>query len=388
MHTSFERNIKLLKWFTFCGSLQFYRSIPILYFAQVSGSYALAASLLSLVMLTAALAEIPTGVFSDMIGRQKTLFLGTVCGLSAVILYAVGGSYLILAAGAILDGLSRAFYSGNNDALLYDLLAQNGATDAYAAYYGELSSLAGLSALIAALSGSVIAHRSFPAAMWCSAIPLAANLVISLQIPESQRENRPPRRLRSHLREAFRLFRTNPQLRLLSLSHILGNGFGNTAFEFQAAVYSLVWPIWAIGLARAMGELLAAVGFRFGDRIIRRFGAGRVILVDSIYGWLANIVGALFPSVLTPLIISSSVLFYGPGTTAAESLKQQAFSDEQRATMASMNALGASLLYAIFSVLIGLVSDQIGPFRALLIVQLFITICVFLSWRLYQLLRQ
>jgi hypothetical protein len=111
------------------------------------------------------------------------------------------------------------------------------------------------------------------------------------------------------------------------------------------------------------------------------------MLWGTVYGWLANIVGALAQSSLTPMIISSSVLLYGADTTAPESLKQREFTDSQRATMASLNALGGSLLYGIFSILMGLFADRLNPFAALLVTQAFYTGTIFCVWRVTRLLR-
>ncbi len=388
MKTSLQNNLRLLTWFNFLSSLQFCRSIPLLYFASVSGSYVLAASVHSVRMVTWALAELPTGVFSDMIGRKRAIALGTACITAAVLLYAIAASTWFLVIGAILHGLAGAFYSGNNDALLYDSLDENGAASAYAVHYGTLNALNSVGSLAASIAGSIIASWSFPAAMWLSAIPQAVCLLISLRLTEPKGTTRRRRNVTRHVRQALRQLVTNYRLRLLSVSGILGEGFGLAAYEFQAVAFNLVWPLWAIGLARAMGEALAAVSFRLSDRFIRRWGEGKAILANAYYSWLANIVGALFPSVLTPLIISSSVLFYGASTTAEESLKQQAFTDKQRATSASLNALAASLLNAVYTVLIGLLADRMGPFAALLIIELCYVSKIACNWLLYRSLRR
>ncbi|MBZ0306553.1 MAG: MFS transporter [Anaerolineae bacterium] len=382
-----HRNVRLLRGFTFFSSLQFYRSIPILYFAHITGSYVLAAAVLSVVMLTAALAEVPTGILSDKRGRRDTLLLGTFCAVGSVTLYAAAISYPLLLVGAVLQGLSEAFYSGNNDALLYESLAADKTTDSYAHVYSRINALHGIGALTSSIIGSMIASYSFTVAAWLSLPPLLVNLVLGWQMVEPRAEIHSTERIHLHLRTAFREMRKNPRLRWLSLAAIFDNGFGLTAYQFQAAAYALVWPLWAIGWARAFGELLAAIGFRFSDRIIGRLGEGQVMLWGTVYGWLANIVGALAQSSLTPMIISSSVLLYGADTTASESLKQREFTDSQRATMASLNALGSSLLYGIFSILMGLFADRLNPFAALLVTQAFYTGTIFCVWRVTRLLR-
>ncbi len=119
-----SRNIKLLEWHEFFVSFVLWGPIAILYFSKISGSYALGLSVFSVVQLTAALFELPTGILSDFVGRRKTIILGALSYIIGFSLYAIGGSYLILLIGAIFEGLARSFYSGNNEALLYDSLEQ------------------------------------------------------------------------------------------------------------------------------------------------------------------------------------------------------------------------------------------------------------------------
>ena len=117
-----HRNIKLLTWFNFFTDFKLYAPIAILYFTQITGSFALGMSIFSIAYVTSAIFEVPTGVLSDYIGRKRTVVFGALCSVLCVTLYAIGGSYWMLTLGALLQGLSRAFYSGNNDALLHDTL--------------------------------------------------------------------------------------------------------------------------------------------------------------------------------------------------------------------------------------------------------------------------
>ena len=128
-------NIKLLNWFNFFTDLIFYAPIAVLYFAKVSGSFALGMSVFSIVTISSALLEIPTGIFSDKIGRRKTIILGAASAVVASIFYAIGGSFLFLAIGSFFLGLCRSFYSGNNDALLYDTLSEKNEQHKFGEYY-------------------------------------------------------------------------------------------------------------------------------------------------------------------------------------------------------------------------------------------------------------
>jgi MFS family permease len=378
---SFKKSIRLLNWFNLFASLNFYAPIAIIYFAKVTGSYALGASIFSIAMISSAVFEIPTGIFSDMIGRKKTLVLGAFCSVIFIALYAIRLNYWFLEAGAILDGLARALYSGNNDALLHNTLTAEGLADDYHIYYSRLNTFLTGGLFISALFSSFIASWSFSLVMWLSVASQIIALGISFFIPNTK-AIKGTSNIYAHLKDAFNQIRKSYNLRLLSISHILGNGIGQTASTFQPAVYSLIWPLWAVGIARAIGELCAVFSFHFSEKIINKLGKARTILTCTVYAWLANLLPAVFPTVLTPIIIPSSALLYGSAVTAAESMKQAEFSEEQRATIASLNSLGASLFFAIFAYCIGLFTDQIGPIRSLIIIQIFFIPVIFLDWKL------
>ncbi|MFN8376300.1 MAG: hypothetical protein U0694_25945 [Anaerolineae bacterium] len=91
-------------------------------------------------MLAQSFFEVPTGVFSDLIGRRKTIMCGAVASTLSIVLYAFGGTYAALALGAACEGW-RAFFSGNNDALLHDTLAENGQQEHFQEYLGKTSSM-------------------------------------------------------------------------------------------------------------------------------------------------------------------------------------------------------------------------------------------------------
>ncbi|HLV37300.1 MAG TPA: MFS transporter, partial [Spirillospora sp.] len=174
-----SRNITLLGWFNFWAEFRPYAPIAILYYAQVSGSYALGMSIFSAAMLAQSLFEVPTGILSDMVGRKKTVVYGAVAGVFALTFYAIGGTYLALLIGAIFEGLGRAFYSGNNDALLYDTLAEMEDHAAFQHHLGRTSSMYQFALAIAAVLGSLIAAISFQVVYWLSVIPMVLALLVS-----------------------------------------------------------------------------------------------------------------------------------------------------------------------------------------------------------------
>lgn len=72
-------------------------------------------------------------------------------------------------------------------------------------------------------------------------------------------------------------------------------------------------------------------------------------------------------NVFSPIFLTLNSLFYGVGQVAKNNLLQKEFSSEQRATMGSLNSLFGSISFVIFSTILGILADKLGPRNALII---------------------
>ncbi len=380
---SFKRNIRLLTWFNFFTDFRLYAPIAIIYFATVSKSYALGASVFSVIMIVQALFDVPTGIFSDIIGRKKTVVLGALFAVLSIVFYAIGLNYWILIIGAIAEGMSRAFYSGNNNALLHNLLTEEGLQDEFHVYSGKLNSMFQWALASSAILGSYIANLSFPLVMWLSAIPQAICLFISFGIKDANRvyfEKESPIKL---LGQAIRDFVSNANLRLLSISSIIDYGAGEASYQFQAAYYQSVWPIWAIGIAKTISGVLAAIGYRISGKLINKFKAINVLFFGSIVSNVVAWIALIFTSIFSPILMSLTSIFHGTGSTAQVSLLHKEFTDKQRATMSSLNSFAGSLFFAVLIFVLGFITDKIGARNGLLLLSLFAIPSLLIRWKLF-----
>lgn len=377
------RNITLLKWFNFFTDFRFYAPVAILYFTQVAGSFALGMSVFSIHMLSAALLEVPTGVFSDKIGRKWTMVLGAVVSVIGITLYAIGGDYSILVAGAICLGLARSFYSGNNDALLHDTLRDMNKTHEYHHFYGVTHSMFQTALAAASILGGFIAYYSFPATLWLSVLSQCACVVISSFIIEPKQHSHESANIYEHITDSIKNFIKNPKLRLLSLSHTISFAIGEAVFDFQSAFYNTLWPVWAIGIAKTASNVMAALSYYFGGRIVDRFGPFRILLGSALYNRTVNMLAVIFPTLLSPILMSSSSILYGASGVAKNTLMQKEYTDHQRATMDSLNSFLGSVLFAIVSFGIGLLADTFSAAQSILILQLISFIVVVLYIKMF-----
>jgi MFS family permease len=379
-----KRNIKLLTWFNFFTDFKLYAPIAIIYFSRISHSYALGAAVFSIAYITSAILDVPTGIFADRIGRKTTVMLGALFAVLYVVFYAIGINFWILAIGAFFEGISRALYSGNNAALLHNILSEEGLEEEYHHFSGKLSAMFQAALSISGLLGAVIANWSFPALMWLSVIPQGICLLISFQITDAKKVSAESH-LRSDLKEAVIAFIHNPRLRLLNISSVLDFSIGETMYQFQAAFYNLVLPIWAVGVAKAASNFFAFVGFQFSGKIIQKYKPLKVLFAGNIYGWVTNVTALLYPTPVSPFLMSSISFFYGTSSTASGTLLQKEFTDKQRATMSSLNSFAGNLFFGIVAFLIGFIADKTGPIKTLLLLQVIRLAIFYVLWKLYHL---
>ena len=380
----YRKNIRLLSFFNFLIGFNLFWPLAIIYFSRVSGSFTLGASILGIIMLASTIFELPTGILSDLVGRKYTIILGSWARVLAFLFYAIGFSYWWLVIGAILEGLSRAFYSGNNDAFLYDTLADSNIEKDFHEYMGKVSSTEQLAMGSSAILGGIIANYSFSFLMWISLIPQIVLLFISYKFIEPKFINRQNTNIYAHIKEAFTLFIQKKKLRLLSLASILNFSVSELKWGFTSAFIATLWPVWAIGIPQTISSFGASLSFFYSGKLIRRFKEINILLFESIYGKIISLFSLGFPSVLSPLLMSSPSFLFGVGSVAEKTLMQQEFTNHQRATMASLNSFGGSIGYAAMSILLGRMADTMGPAKALFILTLIGLPVIYLYWIIFR----
>jgi Na+/melibiose symporter-like transporter len=184
----------------------------------------------------------------------------------------------------------------------------------------------------------------------------------------------------AHLKEALRNILHNRRLRMLSIGEIIGFSLGEADFIFRTVFIEMLWPLWAIGLARTISNITAALSYYFAHQLHKRFGEKRLLFGGIALSNLTNISAIIWASALSPALMGGTSIFYGVNTVAMNSMKQREFTDAQRSTMGSLTAFGGSLLFAVVSTLLGWLADQVGVRIALLVSTSFCMLPLFFYW--------
>jgi MFS family permease len=207
------------------------------------------------------------------------------------------------------------------------------------------------------------------------------SFLVSLQFVEPKAHTHKSTNLYAHLGTAFRSIIHNPRLRTISAASILSYAIGESSWLFRSAFISTLWPVWALGISQMISNATAALSFYFAGRLIKRFGEFRLLVGGMSVSELVNLLAMLIPMAVSPALMALSSIFFGVNTVAIGGLLQRDFTDEQRATMGSLNSFAGSIAFTVFSFLLGALADRVGATNALIVATVLMLIPAALYWR-------
>jgi hypothetical protein len=240
-----------------------------------------------------------------------------------------------------------------------------------------------VAAAVGILTGSVIAAKSFALVMWLTVVPQAACLILAFFVSEPKTSSRNSGNVFGHLQETWKTFWRNKKLRLLTINSVLSFGISESSYEFRSAFVAMVWPVWALGIPKIISSVGATISFWYSGKVIRKFGALKILLFKDVYNRTVNIFSLAIPTILSPLLMATSSFLFGVSHVAEKKLMQEEFSDGQRATMSSLNSLMGSLFYGGVSLVIGSTADKYNPATAMLLAQICLLPTIVIDWRLF-----
>lgn len=115
--------------------------------------------------VTSLIAEIPTGMFADVFGRKKALFLSAVCSIISAAVRILFVNIPGVCVSIAFSALSYNLWSGSDSALAYDTLRESGQKERYDRYastqsviYRIFNGIATLAAGLAVMIGNTYAQ--------------------------------------------------------------------------------------------------------------------------------------------------------------------------------------------------------------------------------------
>ena len=309
--------------------------------------------------LSVAILEIPSGYMADVIGRKKSLVIGSFLGTLGYGIYSLSSGFYGFMAAEIILGLGGSFISGSDSAMLYESLAAMDKKQWYFRLEGRITSLGNFAETIAALCGGFIA-----ASLSYRAVYLSQTLVAGLAIPAALFLLEPPRdRIISTPGFAHILvvckesLLSNKKLRAtLLLSSLIGTCTLCMAWTSQVYFVSMglaeksITPLWILL------NLTVAVVAAFADKIVGKIGQPLAICII-----MTGIPSTYILLGFFPLLPALAVLFLfyairGYATPLLKDLVNRYCQSETRATVLSIRSMVIRVSFAVLGPCIGSLS--------------------------------
>ena len=287
-------------------------------------------------------AEIPTGIFADLMGRRKSLIVFCIISALENLLFLMPTTPLITLS-FVLSGISFAFRGGANEALLWTLAGYADA-DNQATRYSKLVSrmfLIGLlGEIVGTASGGYLGYILQTLPFICRAIITALGILPLLLIPEQKavQNHQTHTNPLQHLGKALRVVWKSPTLLgLLLISGLTDSCWQTIYFYYQLYLHGLGFSLSIIGLivAASMGTNFLFTAITPG--VMRRLPERWLVPICVVM----EILGLFLMSTPDPIsgLVGYLVLFQASTAVLSPAIStyiNQRSSEEQRATVLSL----------------------------------------------------
>ena len=228
------------------------------------------------------IAEVPTGIFADLIGRRASLMVSCVLGVLTKLFFLHPVAPL-LAASFALEGVAYAFRGGADSALLWTLAERSQPADVarrYSTLFSRMLLVTIFAQTLTTASGGFLSAVTSVLPFLCAGLASALAIVPLLMLPEqrgaSRHDTHPVRHLATGLRVAWQ----DPALLgLVLLSGLTASVVTTVGYYTQLYFASLGYTLAAIGLIIAASVVPDSVGAAITPRLLRAMPRLRLLIV-------------------------------------------------------------------------------------------------------------
>lgn len=329
------------------------------------------------------LAEVPSGMMADLLGRRRVLALSGVAAALSALLMAFEQNFFWVCASMALSALAYNLVSGTQEALVYDSLKEAGQSERFLTVETITTQVETAGAALGKLAGALTGVLGFTAFYLVDlGISLlrtvtAAGLYEPAATPEQQARRTAPLRtllaelpasLRTHVAETVEFLRRSPRV----VRYILAGAFIDlpaflTLMYLQQRLTDIGLPTALLGVVLMVCEVGYPLGCWIGGRLQPRRLGWLYAICTAGCGLCTLAMGA------APLAgaVAGGAGFAMFGTIWSLHARKRLndwFPSDRRATLISVDSMAYSLLMIPASPLTGWIGDLAGSAGAGLVV--------------------
>ena len=314
--------------------------------------------------------EIPSGYLADILGRKKTLVIGTILGFLGFATYSISYSFVGFLIAEIILGFGQSLISGADSAMLFDTLDDMKRKDEYVKYEGRIISIGNLAETIAGIVGGLLVGISLRFPYYVQTIVAFTAIPAALTLLEPARNTK---MLNTGFKQILHIVKyslfDHKELRWNIIhSSIIGAATLTMAtlivqpyllqIELPLFYFGIIWP--------ALNLTVGAVAL-YAYKIENRLNKAQSLLLITLFIPLGYIALSQVVAYWGIVILFIFYIFRGFATPVLKDYINQLTDSNVRATVLSVRNFVIRIFFAIIGPFIGWYSDLVSLQAATLI---------------------
>lgn len=314
--------------------------------------------------------EIPSGYFSDVIGRKTTLILGCTLGFTGFLIYSFSYNFTGFLIAELVIGLGSSFLSGTDSATAYDSLVQSGKEKDYKKVEGRILSAGNFSEAIASFLGGIVALISLRTPFYIEAIIMFFTIPIAFTLVEPKRrkyENK-----EGSIKEILKIVKYSIHDNFEVKWLILYSGF------VGASTLTMVWfvqpylkivglPLIYFGFVWGILNLSVGIFSLYAYKIESKAGRKKSLVSLILISFTGYLLLSVFQSLWAMIFLFIFYFVRGMNEPIIKDYVNKVISSEIRATVLSVKNMVERIIFSIVGPFVGWMND-IYSLRAALLV--------------------
>jgi MFS family permease len=303
------------------------------------------------------LLEIPSGYFSDVMGRKKTLVLGAFFLPIGLGIYAISTHFIGFILAELILSIANSMRSGTDSALIYDTLLQLKEESLYEKFSGKADFFARIGSSIASITGGLLALVSIRFPFYINIIFGVVLVILSFFLIEPERKKLSAENPFKDILKIVKFSLTHGQIRSLMLYYSLLMSTGVIgAWSYFLYYEALGINVGFYGFLFAIFQLWAGLGAKNSHTLSKKIGEKNSFFVLLIISFIYMALGLIQSIFLIPFIFLIGFVWNFSGPLLFGYLNRIIESDV-RATVLSVNNMTAYFSFIVLSPLFGTLVD-------------------------------
>ena len=314
--------------------------------------------------------EIPSGYFSDIIGRKISIILGCFLATIGFSVYSISYGFGGLLVAELLLGLSSSFISGTDSALIYDSLIDLEIENRYIKFESRKLAVNNFSEATASIIGGFLATISLRTPLYVMSVLnfIAFLFSFSLVEPKRHKLDTSEGQLKSILKIVrYAVYKQKKVKWLIIYSAVVGASTLTMVWFIQPYFSEVKLPLQYFGIAWAALNFSVGIFTYFSQNVEKFLGRRQTLIGLIVLVVLGYALLGIFQVLWAALFIFIFYFVRGINMPLLKNYINQLITSDKRATVLSVQGLVGRFAFSVIGPFIGWTKDAYSLSTAMLL---------------------